>query len=280
MEKTLEEQAEEFENLVIDLEAEPEKDDEPEDQQASQEEEEEQPKPRAKRKNDVQKRIDQLTWQAREAERREDEVLRRNQILEERLSQLEDRMVDEESRNLESQERTLRSARAKAREDGDYDKLDEIDDELMEVRLKRRVPQEPQQQRPQATQPQMTRDKILTATWLEDNMDWWENDPGKQQHALNVDRQLKSEGYDPNGMAYWRELDDRIAQYDDGRQEDTNTRIQGQQVVDSPRNETQKRKRAALTISREEQLYARELGIQQGTPAWDRYVNEIKQRRQ
>lgn len=274
----------EFDELVIELENEEDGSDDSENKEeekrvdSTTDEEEKEEKP--KKKNNYQSRINQLTWQAREAERQKEELAQRAALMEEKLNQLEEKYSSTSNNILEEKENSLKAARRKALEDSDFDNFEQIDSELAEVRIQRKTkPVE----RTQATNVQTEQTRVPTpndmfaAEWLQNN-DWWGQDEGKTQHAMTVDNELKSEGYNPNTPSFWRELDNRIDQFDHGRQDSNTERRRSQQIVDGPSNRPN-RKKTSFSLSPQEQAYARELGIIKGGPGWDRYVQEVKNQR-
>ena len=124
----------EFDELVIELENEEDGSDDSENKEeekrvdSTTDEEEKEEKP--KKKNNYQSRINQLTWQAREAERQKEELAQRAALMEEKLNQLEEKYSSTSNNILEEKENSLKAARRKALEDSDFDNFEQLNSNL------------------------------------------------------------------------------------------------------------------------------------------------------
>lgn len=171
----------------------------------------------------VQKRIDKLVYE-RNIEREERERERQeNDKLRERLEQLETRYHEDNTKQqndeINSRLSQLKARKAELYDEGDYNAAADIDDEIIELRLKQREagqqaqrretgqPAQPQA-RPEPAQPNIPEAQVK---WLEQN-DWYFN-PVKAQQAQVANQaylSLVDEGYDPNDPSTYKELDKRL----------------------------------------------------------------------
>ena len=142
------------------------------------------PEPETENSDRVQKRIDQLTRERREAERREQAKDAELQALTERMAQLENK----------GQEQAVQLADMRA--------------EAKVAQLTNNQRQGQAQQQPQA----QAQDAPQAAySWWERNQ--WFNTPENQAesaYARVVDVQLEQEGFDKNTPSYYTELDNRL----------------------------------------------------------------------
>jgi len=149
----------------------------------------------------AEKRINELTWKAKSAEERA-------AIAEQTASELAKRLAEiNEAKNTE-QVAALRAEKKEALEIGDYDRVTEIDDALMDARLnsqRQPVQQQPvQQQVQQPTQPEIP---PAQAAWMARNQDII-NDPDKVAKTDRIIKQLHDNGF--RDEALWKQLDKNI----------------------------------------------------------------------
>lgn len=155
----------------------------------------------------VQKRINKLVAE-RNVEREEN---RRNS---ERLAELEAKLNERETMQQESEisERLAEIKRRKMEfmDEGEYEKAEELNDELLDLKLKQHV--KPQKQEQSYEQPQQPVE-LPTAqkAWIESN-DWYGKNAGsaKARYANDLYIEIVNEGYDPNDEETYKELDNRL----------------------------------------------------------------------
>jgi len=153
----------------------------------------------------VQKRIDKLVAE-RNIERQ------RAQELQDRLERIEHRFAESdayyERANQEDKVKQLRKAKIEAMEMGEFDRVADIDDEIMELRTKPKPVQQRQQTVPQQQAPELPE---AQQAWLAEN-DWFYN-PHKaalKEKANQTYLKLVEEGFDPEDSETYAELDKRL----------------------------------------------------------------------
>lgn len=154
----------------------------------------------------VQKRIDKLVAE-RNIERQ------RAQELQERLERIENRFAEAdnayEQRTISDRIAALRRQKVEAMEIGEFDRVADIDDEIMELRT---MPRPAQQQRQQPVQQQAPELPEAQQAWLAEN-DWFYN-PAKAQLKEKASQAylklVQEEGFDPNEPETYAELDKRL----------------------------------------------------------------------
>jgi hypothetical protein len=148
---------------------------------------------------------DQLLERETEAERLRRELMESR----ERLNKYETK-ADED---LDSRAKDLKARRDKALDDGDLNVYNDLNDELMEVKIElrdrvRRPKAEP------AAEPEKTR-PLRTAKaaedWLKRNSDWVTADKERADRAALIEQQLFREGYTANDSETYEELDRRLS---------------------------------------------------------------------
>lgn len=148
-----------------------------------------------------EKRIDQLTWEKKTAEEQLATERATNAELARRLAEIN------EAKNTE-QVAALRAEKKEALEIGDYDRVTEIDDALMDARLnsqRQPVQQQPTQQ--QVRQPAQPEIPPAQAAWMAKNQDIL-SDPDKVAKTDRIIKQLHDNGF--RDEALWKQLDKNI----------------------------------------------------------------------
>ena len=168
----------------------------------------------------VQKRIDQLTFQRREAERREAEAETRLTAMQEKMNNIESGIDDQRVNSFQQKYDTVKSDLFEAAETGNTQRQVELTEQMADMRATARIAQmrrKEQQETPvQAADPNArATDKSAApqeayAWWAKNK--WFES----QEHApetmfaKSIDNQLESEGLDKNTPEYYEELDNRL----------------------------------------------------------------------
>ena len=158
----------------------------------------------------VNKRINKLVAE-RNIERDENTKLR------DRLDKLEqsqhEATQERVNSDIDSRVADIKRRKMAHMDDGEYEKAEELNDELLDLKIKKHQPQQqvqPEQQY-QQQQPAQQQTPAATQTWLQNNS-WYSsnlNDP-KAQYATALHQELINEGYDPEDSETYSELDERL----------------------------------------------------------------------
>jgi len=200
----------------------------------------------------AQKRIRQLVRQKKERDEQIQELMARQQELEERLKSQQQEIKSSLAKNFEAAEAQINSrielakdSYKQALESGDTDRIVQAQENLSKAQSdattlqvtrnqmpveEETVQQEAPQQQPQ--QPQAQYDK-LALEWAGRNS-WFGQDNVMTSLALEIDQELKTEGYDPSEEDFYEEIDSRLrAKYpqrfgveEEQRQQETSTPAQ------------------------------------------------------
>jgi hypothetical protein len=192
---------------------------EPEQPKAEQKtEEEEQPQ------SGAQKRIRQLVKQKKERDEQIQSLMTRQAELEERLKAQQQELRSSLEKSFESAEEQINSRIAMAKDaykqaldSGDTDQIVKAQELLSNAQsdatslkfTKQQMPKEVEEQEQQkevAAQPQYDRHAI---EWAGKNP-WFGQDNVMTTLALEVDQELKAEGYDPSEEDFYQEIDSRL----------------------------------------------------------------------
>lgn len=201
----------------------------------------------------VQKRIDKLVYE-RNIERQQREQL------EQRLADLERHHYEQQTakatNDIAARLAELKKEKSEYLEIGETEKVSEIDDEIIELKLQARLQSQQAQQQPREQAPAGI--PPAQQSWLEQN-DWFYNPvkADKKRQADNIYLSLVKEGFDPNDSETYDELDRRLS---NGK---ANHRATNQPSALAPDRgkATQSAGGRAGTISREELLVMRELNL-------------------
>jgi hypothetical protein len=177
----------------------------------------------------VKKRINKLTYKAREAERREQEALEYAKAVKTELDEIRKRETSlsksfesEAETRLSTQEQLYRDQLKFAVDSGDVDKQVEIQTNLVRLATERERLQNyrayrqqeveaPAKQIPPPPQPRQPSPDPKAQSWAERNA-WFGKDRAMTQEALGIHEDLMQEGYAATDDDYYRELDKRIRQ--------------------------------------------------------------------
>jgi len=179
----------------------------------------------------VQKRIKKLTEKYRHEERDKEEAVRLSQQLREendnlksRINQLDNGYLNQYGARLTSQEEAAKRAYKEAYDSGDSERMFEAQQQISQVevekqkysaakaraeqqkvQVQRSEPQVQQQQQQKSTAPVDPR----AQSWAEKN-EWFGEDMVMTAASFAIDKQVREEGFDPNGEEYYSEVDSRM----------------------------------------------------------------------
>ncbi len=177
----------------------------------------------------VKRRINKLTYKAREAQRREQEALEYAKAVKTELDEIRKRETTlsksfetEAETRLSAQEQLYRDQLKFAVDSGDVDKQVEIQTNLVRLATERerlhnyrayrqQEVEAPTRQTPPPPQPREASPDPKAQNWAEKNA-WFGKDRAMTQEALGIHEDLMQEGYSATDDDYYRELDKRIRQ--------------------------------------------------------------------
>lgn len=155
----------------------------------------------------VQKRIDKLVAERNIERQRAQELQDRLERIEHRFAEADDAY---EQRTVTDKIAELRRRKIEAMEVGEFDRVADIDDEIMELRTK---PRPAQQQRQQPVQQQQAPElPEAQQAWLAEN-DWFYNPHKaalKEKANQTYLKLVQEEGFDPDEPDTYTELDKRL----------------------------------------------------------------------
>tara|TARA_R110000824_G_scaffold165016_2_gene341522 strand:+ start:482 stop:1390 length:909 start_codon:yes stop_codon:yes gene_type:complete len=174
----------------------------------------------------VQKRIQKLVGQRREAEIQARQIQEQNAQLQKRLERLEQGSQQSAEKQFNDRYAQTKAALHKAVEEGDTDAQVNFQEQMADMRAAMRVAQAQQQQRQQMQQHQQRRQqqsqqpqqRQQQAQPPEKAMSWWQqnnwfNAQGFEREtaaARAIDVQLDLEGFDKNSDDYYVQLNGRL----------------------------------------------------------------------
>lgn len=172
----------------------------------------------------VQKRINNLTARAKNAEEERQALAQRLAKQEAEMADLrkatqtiQSTSADAVEKQLQDKIRLAQEAFSQAFDVGDKAKMADANNQLVDAKLDLRQVQtskaareeavetpvvQPAPQRQQPAQPDP-----LAAKWVQDNKAWWGVDEARTVVALQLDARLKQEGYDPRDPEFYTEID-------------------------------------------------------------------------
>jgi hypothetical protein len=152
----------------------------------------------------VQKRIDKLVYE-RNIEREQ------RQKLEAELNELRTSQHQQTTEALSERQKELAKEKVSAMEEGDYERVAQIDDEAMDIKVRLNSPrQQAQIQPPQTTQQATEQTPIHVKEW-EQNNQWIFDKSQKAQFAKQKFNELIQQGYDYNDPDTLAELDSIVS---------------------------------------------------------------------
>jgi len=173
----------------------------------------------------VQKRLDKMTFNWREEQRKREAAERQLADIQAKVNNLESRSEKTLEDTFKKEYEQTRSALAKAVEDGDTEAQVAHMERIADMRARairlseRKAIQERQQQQPAPAQggPAEQAAPPLAMDWYRKNS--WFNAPGQEAKTLaarSIDVQLESEGYDMHSPDYYKVLDERLQNWEGG----------------------------------------------------------------
>lgn len=242
----------------------------------------------------VKKRIDKLTYQVREAERREQAAIQYAQGLQKEIEQKnhlqnqvqtkDDALFGQYSQNVDTNLEVAKENYKRAHESGDVDALIEAQqvisrlsvekENLRRVAAKRKRAAEiakqqshpqfqqqgaPQQQQPQQVQQQAPVDP-KAEEWAEKN-EWFGNDEAMTFAAFGIHRKLLTEGVDPSSDLYYNKLDEELKATFPSKLGNTNTPSHKRQTVAGANRSSGNGRSNKVQLSQSEIAIANKLGV-------------------
>jgi len=222
----------------------------------------------------VQKRIDKLTRNWREAERRERAALDYAKGLQSKYSKIEqnysavdDNYIKEFDARVDSQREQVKAKLKTAIEAQDSDKIMEANDELTRlavekekarIRLQQKEDEKKEvktEQQPQETQQPAPQPSPRAQEWASTN-NWFGKDKAMTNAAFGIHQDLVEKGFDPESDEYYTEVDKQIREYFPNKFADDTRPVQ---TVASAGRKQQGRKTVKLT--RSQVAIAKKLGV-------------------
>lgn len=166
----------------------------------------------------VQKRIDKLAYE-RNVERDKREQLERKIAAQEAeieaIKQAQSALhAERQTKQVDQQKQELLNQRKEYLEIGDYDEINRIDEELIDIKLKSRpTPEQKEVKREPEPEPQQPQTYIPDAmkAWYQSNQ--WVYDPNQKSRLDKADaiyNKVIAEGYDPEDPDTYQEIDKRL----------------------------------------------------------------------
>lgn len=153
----------------------------------------------------VQKRIDKLVYE-RNVEREEKARLAAEAA---QLRAELDKYAQKDNESLAERQKELAKQKVAALEEGDYERVAEIDDEVMDIKVRLNSPSQ-QAPQPVPQQQQTTQAPSHVAAWEQKNQWIFENSP-KAQFAKQKFNELVQQGYDYNDPDTLAELENILS---------------------------------------------------------------------
>ena len=218
----------------------------------------------------VQKRLDTMTFNMREAERREAAANSRAEASEKRLDAMEDATVKSSHTSFREEYARTRAQLTQAVEDGDTEKQVSAYEKMADMRAKAQnmaaaagddaAPAQPAPGAPQMTQ---------------EAQKWWSSAPWFQTAgferetamARTIDVQLTGEGMDQNDPTYFEALDSRLQRfYPDlysGEQKEPSAKPRGPKNSSAPVNREAKggKNKGRYVLTKQQLATAAEIGL-------------------
>ena len=163
----------------------------------------------------VQKRIDQLTAQRHEAERREAVKDQQIQQLQDRLGNIETGQEQAVVETFQDKYEQVKKDLMEAAEEGDTAKQIALTEQMSDMRATARIAENQRIQEQQVRQeiPQQQQPDVPQAAYAWWSRTSWFNAPehsAETAYARAIDVQLDQEGFDKNSSEYYTELDNRL----------------------------------------------------------------------
>lgn len=165
----------------------------------------------------VQKRIDKLAYERNIERSKREELERKLSEQEERLKALSEAQAKHfeelNHKSLEQQKQDLLNRRRDSLEIGDYDTINEIDEQLLDLKVKAKAPprETPRETTPSQAPEQASYEPDALKQWQQRNP--WVNDPNQAARLQKADailNDLLSKGYGMEEAELYEEIDKRL----------------------------------------------------------------------
>jgi DnaJ-domain-containing protein 1 len=233
----------------------------------------------------VQKRIQKLTFEKREAERIARGAVEHAKGVQRKLSEyeknnraLEEGQLKEFNARVEAQQSTVKEELKKALENQDYDKIMESQSKMTELAVQKerarliteqRIQEEAQRKEQaelQANQPQVNdnigqtlpQPSAKASSWAQEN-EWFGNDTPMTRFAYGLHDDLLQQGVDPESDAYYNEINRQMREYFPHKFASKQERRQPVQTV-SPAGRTSNGRRTVRLTKRQVEM-AKKLNV-------------------
>lgn len=206
------------------------------------------------------------------------ELLRRVQGIEHKNATTEYATIDQQLKATQEEARAAEHIIARAIEAGNGDDVakamrirDNARDKALQLEhvkhnFKNPVSQPVQSQQPQQLATQLAQDWMKTNSWYKPN-----TGDDRSQKVLEIDQNLANDGYNPNTLEYWRELDKRVEALDDD-----NTQRSGRRgpPLGSSREHAPRSTRNEVYVSPERKQAMIDAGVWDDPTARQRYLKQ------
>lgn len=237
----------------------------------------------------VKRRINKLTYKAREAERREIEALEYAKAVKSELDEIRKResslsksFESEAETRLSTQEQLFRDQLKFAMDSGDVDKQVELQTKLVRLateqerlrnyKVYREQEVEAPRERPEPPQPQQrqaTPDPKAQA-WAEKNA-WFGSDRAMTREALSIHEDLMQEGFAATDDDYYKELDKRVRREFPHKFKEVTPAKKPSTPVASGRPTQVKKSSGDIELTDTQKIIAKRLGV-----SYDDYKRQLK----
>lgn len=207
-----------------------------------------------------------------------EELLRRMQSIEHKTATSEYVSLDRQLKQVQEEAKAVEHIIARAVEAGNGDDVakamrirDETKDKLRQLEYAKNNFKNPTTQPAQTNQPQALATQ-LAQDWMRMNS-WYKPNSGdeKSDKVLKIDQGLANEGYNPNTLEYWRELDRRVEALNDD-----NTQRSGRRgpPLGSSREHAPRSTRNEVYVSPERKQAMIDAGVWDDPTARQRYLKQ------
>lgn len=210
--------------------------------------------------------------------RQNEELANRMRAIEHKNATTEYATIDQQLKATQEEARAAEHIIARAIEAGNGDDVakamrirDGARDKVLELEHIKRNFKNPGSQPVQSQQPQQLATQ-LAQDWMKMNS-WYKPNTGdeRSQKVLEIDQNLANDGYNPNTLEYWRELDKRVEALDDG-----NTQRSGRRgpPLGSSREHAPRSTRNEVYVSPERKQAMIDAGVWDDPTARQRYLKQ------
>ena len=225
----------------------------------------------------VQKRIDKLTYNQREAERQRDEALRVAQTLQEKVKEFEhkveskdDALIKEYGGRIGTELEQAKANYRTAIENGDIDNQVASQQEIAKLAVEDETIQRRKKQREQELKAGTNKadsapniDPRATSWAQKEENSWFGRDRVMTSAAFEIDKEMQEQGINPTASDYYEQLDERIKEafphkFEQGETKSPPVQAVGRTSVGANPT-TRKSKTVKLTAS--QQAIAKKLGV-------------------